>query len=226
MEEDQRLKLNLVEGTGINLAKDEQAQTLTINTTVNNVELTSPMASIDINSSVNSETNTKTFTLDVIGGGESGENTVLESPNETINITSAYNAQTNTRTFNIDVKGGSISPLFESKEVTLTADTYTWPNTAASFISTIDPGEKFVGSIILQLADFSGGSLTQIDLGYTCASYSHQYHYVRLSGEGTYVIPVTIRNSNTTSDTVGITVNGTVDHNTTFTMDLIGMVFG
>ena len=104
MTEDNRL--NLVEGTGINLAKDDQARTLTIKTTVNNVELTSPNDSIDIHSSVDSETNTKTFTLDVNGGGESGENTVLESPNNSINITSAYDAQTNTRTFNIDVNGG------------------------------------------------------------------------------------------------------------------------
>lgn len=96
MAEDNRL--NLVEGTGINLAKDAQAQTLTIKTTVNNVELTSPNNTIDIHSSVDSETNTKTFTLAVNGGGGTGENIQLQSEDQSLYIT-----QPNPTTFDLSV---------------------------------------------------------------------------------------------------------------------------
>ena len=82
-------RLNLVEGTGINLAKDEQARTLTIKTTVNNVELTSLNKSIDIHSSIDSETNTKKFTLDVVGGGGSTPWTYTEDKAFEITVTAS-----------------------------------------------------------------------------------------------------------------------------------------
>lgn len=122
--------------------------------------------------------------------------------------------------------GHTISVLDEQKSVTIVADSYTWPNAAASFDTTINPGDSFVGSIVLQAADFSSGALTYIDLGYTCASNANQYNYVRIQGEGTYIIPVAITNSGSTSDTIGLTINGTVSQNTTFTMEFNGLVFG
>ena len=144
MAEDNRL--NLVEGTGINLAKDEQARTLTIKTTVNNIELTSPNESIDIHSSVDTETNTKTFTLDVVGGGETGENTILESPDNSINITSAYDAQTNTRTFNIGVNGGggtgeNIQLQSEDQSLNITS-AYDYSSNTTTFDLSVTPHQS------------------------------------------------------------------------------------
>ena len=143
MAEDNRL--NLVEGTGINLAKDEQARTLTIKTTVNNIELTSPNESIDIQSSVNTETNTKTFTLDVVGG-ETGENTVLESQDNSINITSAYDAQTNTRTFNIGVNGGGGTGekiVLQSEDHSLKiSDTYDYSSNTTTYDFAVNPQQS------------------------------------------------------------------------------------
>lgn len=96
-------RLNLVEGTGINLAKDEQERTLTINTTVNNVELTSPNNSIDIHHSVDSETNTKTFTLAVNGAG-TDKYIKLQSENQSLDIEDTYDPSTNTTTFDLRAK--------------------------------------------------------------------------------------------------------------------------
>jgi hypothetical protein len=142
MAEDNRL--NLVEGTGINLVKGDQ--TLTINTTVNNVELTSPDNSINITSAYDAQTNTRTFNIDVNGGGESGENTVLESPNNSINITSAYDAQTNTRTFNIDVNGGGGTGekiVLQSEDHSLKiSDTYDYSSNTTTYDFAVNPQQS------------------------------------------------------------------------------------
>lgn len=123
-------------------------------------------------------------------------------------------------------------PSFQSynsttTSVTIAAGNYTFPNVAATLTATVGAGEVFVGSMVLQLADFSGdGQTTYIELGYKAGTTANaRYTFSRLSGESTYVIPVSIDNKyESSSVSVGLIINGTVFASTSFTISLNGLI--
>lgn len=164
MAEDNRL--NLVEGTGINLAKDDQARTLTIKTTVNNVELTSPNESIDITSAYDAQTNTRTFNIDVNGGGGTGENIQLQSEDQSLNITDTYDYSTNTTTFDLSV----IPQQSDWAETDSNSGTFIWHKP----IEVIAYNEGAYSAITTAV---NAGKLVMTDHGHVYSKTENNVHY-------------------------------------------------
>ena len=124
------------------------------------------------------------------------------------------------------------TPSFQSYKstttsVTIAAGNYTSTNVAATLTATVGAGKVFVGSMVLQLADFSGdGQTNYIELGYKAGTIGNdRYTFNRLAGDSTYVIPVSIDNKyESSSVSVGLIINGTVFASTTFTISLNGLI--
>lgn len=123
--------------------------------------------------------------------------------------------------------GLSLWPInWTDQGVTIAAGSYAWPDKAVTLGFDIDPGEYFVGSIVIQSADFGASApLVSIDIGYNCAGSSGKFNYVRVQGEHTYVVPVAISNTGSTSDYVGLVLNGTLMSNVSCDISLNGMLF-
>lgn len=109
--------------------------------------------------------------------------------------------------------------------VAISAGSYTTQDDVATFTDAIDAGALFVGSMIVELADFSpSGALTDIDLGYRCGGSSGTVTFDRISGKHTYIIPMSVQSTASTAADIDFYINGTVNASFTCNVKVSGII--